>query len=105
MTIYVIALEENRVDYSGRDYTETVIDPDFGYFTDKAAAEAFVERIDASAKARYEERRAEYEQEAAEWQKKDQEARKLGFVAPHFWASRPLKPDFHVVVEIKDANS
>lgn len=104
MSIYVIARDTRHEDSDGRDYFTEDIDPDYGYFTEKEAAEAFVESLDGPARASYEERLSDYRTRLAAERSKAEQAQKLGFRHDyHIYA--PYVPDYHVVIEINPAKA
>lgn len=106
MSIYVIAYRTFGEDYSGRPRVEREIDPDLGYFTDEASAQAAVDVLDVPALARHAEQMAEHKRALAAWRAKHEQARALGFANPDSYPWEPqAEPDRHVVIEIKPASA
>lgn len=99
--IYVIAEQTVLEDHSGRDWITEEMDPDHGYFTDKDAAQAFVDELDAPAMARYAEQKAAFDKKVKAWEQKQAKAQSLGFSNPDMRpAWPPVKPLPHLVVEV-----
>lgn len=98
--IYVIQRSVKREDNSGRDYWDDEIDPDYGFFTDEGAAQAFVDSINIPAQMKYEERLKAYHEANAREAEKAKQARELGFnhSPQHYW--KPDEPAYHEVVTI-----
>lgn len=72
-----------------------------GYFTDKDAAQAFVDELDAPAIARYAEQKAAFDKKVKAWEQKQAKAQSLGFSNPDMRpAWPPVKPLPHLVVEV-----
>jgi len=96
----MIADNNLHEDSGGRDWWEEQIDPDYGYFTDREAAEAFITERNEPGAARYEAALTAYVAAVEAESAKAKQARELGFNHRGNMHWRPEPPSYLSVVEV-----
>lgn len=102
MSIFLIA---DLIDDSDGRYEPTErVDPEYGYFTSKEEAQAYVDEIMCEPKARHQRRVEEYDAEVEKYEAEAAALRQLGGVPRRSYPSRPyyLGPNL-TVVEVQPA--
>lgn len=100
-SVFVIAESITVQDYRGVDCAGQRICEEHGYFTSRAAAEAYVSRIDRPVRDAFDARMKEYEEKKAHWQAKADQASARGFANPAPRPYLPSAPELHCVIEVE----